>query len=89
MSENVQVVEIGEDNSLVPNLTISVDNEEGEADLPEVEYEMAQEAEDLNDTKVTRHLNSFSRKVMYMFRFKTQLQYIKIKEGFISPKIFI
>jgi len=63
MSDNVQVVEIGEENSLVPNLTISVDNEEGETDLPEVEYELAQETEELKGTKVTRRLNSFPRKV--------------------------
>ena len=66
MSNNVQVVEIGEENFLVPNLTISVDNEEGEADLPEVDYEMTEEAKELKNTTVTRQLNSFPRKVRWL-----------------------
>ena len=72
MSSDIQVVEVGEANSLVPNLTISVDNAEGEKDLPEIEYnndiseEMPLSSE---TTQVKRRLDLFPRKVSFSWDF--------------------
>ena len=68
MSANVQVVEVGETNSLVPNLTICVDKEENEKDVPEIQYDLDL-AEDNSSsiTEIKRRFNSFSRKVNNFF----------------------
>ena len=66
MADGAQLVELGDSKTLVPNLSISVDNDEEENDLPEIEYGNTSKAvEDSNNkkTEVKRSLHSFSRKV--------------------------
>ncbi|XP_076816551.1 uncharacterized protein LOC143462321 isoform X1 [Clavelina lepadiformis] len=75
MAAEVDVVEVGSTNSLVPNLTISVENEEDDSNaLPEIEYEADKPSQQMeipseknseSSADIKPCLNQFPRKKIY------------------------